>query len=72
MVELVERMLRLYVKNRTLTADSFHPAAPAGRGASNTSGPLAVNRRLTALRDTRVHELYGLTEEETAIAEDRE
>jgi hypothetical protein len=69
MVELVERMLKLHVRNRTLTADSFRLAAPAGRSASSTSEPSAVSRRLMALPDALVYELYGLTEEEIRIEE---
>ncbi|MCX6843944.1 MAG: hypothetical protein NTX53_16905 [candidate division WOR-3 bacterium] len=68
-VELVERMLKLHVKNRTLTADSLRLAAPDGCSTRNTSEPLAVNRKPIALPDALVYELYGLTEEEIRIVE---
>jgi hypothetical protein len=63
------RMLKLHVKNRTLTADSLRLAASAGRGTGNAPEPLAVSRGPVALPDALVYELYGLTEEEIRIVE---
>jgi hypothetical protein len=44
MVGLVETMLKLHVRNRTLTADSLRLAAPDRCSAGNTPEPLAVSR----------------------------
>ena len=62
MVEMVETMLKLHVKNRTLTADSRRLAAPDGCSTRNASERLAVSRKPMAIPDALVYELYGLTE----------
>jgi hypothetical protein len=67
MVELVEPVLKLHVKNRTLTADSLRLAASDGCSTRTTSELLAVSRKPMALPDALVYELYGLTEEEIGI-----
>jgi hypothetical protein len=61
MVELVETMLKLHVKSRTLTADSLRLAASAGRRTSSTPEPTAVSRKPMALPDALVYELCGRT-----------
>jgi hypothetical protein len=60
MVELVETMLKLHEKRRTLTADSLRLATSNGCSTRNTPEPLAVSRRPMALPDALVYELYGL------------
>jgi hypothetical protein len=69
MVELVETMLKLHAKSRTLAADSLRLAAPDECSARNTPEPLAVSRRPMAVSDALVYELYGLTEEEIRVVE---
>ncbi|MCX6842537.1 MAG: hypothetical protein NTX53_09690 [candidate division WOR-3 bacterium] len=81
MVGLVETMLKLHKKSRTLTADSLRLAAPDGCSSRNTPEPSTVSRKPMAdMRqiaatdkaiDMLVYELYGLTEDEIAIVEGR-
>jgi hypothetical protein len=66
---MVETMLKLHVKNRTLTVDCRRLTASDGCSGRNTPEPLAVSRKPTALPDALVYELYGLAEEEIRIVE---
>jgi hypothetical protein len=72
MVGLVETMLKLHERRRTLAADSLRLAASDGCSTRNTSERLAVSRKPMAVMrqisatdkqiDALVYELYGLTE----------
>jgi hypothetical protein len=59
---MVETMLKLHEKSRTLTADSLRLAASDACSVRNTPELLAVSRKPTVLPDALVYELYGLTE----------
>jgi hypothetical protein len=66
---MVETMLKLHAKSRTLTACSLPRTAPVGCSGRNTPEPLAVSRTPMALPDALGYELYGLMEEEIKIVE---